>query len=519
MSGKVYLVGAGPGDPKLITLKGVECLQMADVIVYDHLANPQLLDYAKTNAEKIYAGKSSGDHTLSQDEINKLIIDKAKEGKIVVRLKGGDPFLFGRGGEEAESLAESKVEFEVVSGVTSAIAAPAYAGISLTQRRLSSSVAFVAGHEEPNKEKSNINWEKLSTGVDTIVFLMGLENLAAIAQKLQQHGRAPNDLVAVIRWGTLPIQETVVGTLRDIAQKVEAAKLKPPAIIVVGDVVKLRDKIAWFDKKPLFGKTILATRSRAQASELSGQLEALGANVVQFPTIEVVPLDDYSELDSEIKNISVYDWVIFTSANAIEHFRSRLNHLGLDFRSLHKCKLCAIGPKTAEALESVGIRADCAPEAGAQDPFSVIIDNIGEVNGKRILIPRAKVAREELAERLAEKGAMVKVAFAYQTIKASSKLDEIENLLANGLVDMLTFTSSSTVKNFIEVFEGKDRAKLLKLLKSTAVAVIGPITAQTAQQNGIRVDVVASKYTIPDLITSIVDFYVRSAQASTLPKG
>lgn len=514
MSGKVYLVGAGPGDPKLLTLKGLECIQLADVIVYDHLANPQLLDQARSEAERIYAGKASGDHTLAQDEINQLIIKKAKEGKVVVRLKGGDPFIFGRGGEEAEELAESDVEFEVVPGVTSAIAAPAYAGIPLTHRKLASSVAFVTGHEDANKPESSFNWEKLSTGVGTLVFLMGVGNLAGIAQKLQECGRSPDEPVAVIRWGTFPTQEVIVGTLKDVAQKVEQAKLKPPAIIVVGDVVKLREKISWFDKKPLFGKTILVTRSRTQASEFAHQLEGYGANVIQFPTIEIVPLEDYSELDTEIENIANnvanYDWIIFTSLNAIEHFKSRLNKLGKDFRALHKCKICAIGPRTAETLEAVGIIPDCAPEAGTEDPFSVIIANVGEVNGKKILIPRAKVAREALAEQLTQKGAIVKVIPAYQTVKASSKLDEIEKLLANGSINMITFTSSSTVTNFLEIFEGKDASKLLKLLKlleSTDVAAIGPITAQTARQNRIKVNIVASKYTIPDLVKAIAEFY------------
>jgi len=315
--GKVYLVGAGPGDPGLITLKAIECLAEADVVFYDNLANRAFLRYASDAAELIYVGKKGGHHTLAQHEINRLIVEKALSGKKVVRLKGGDPFIFGRGGEEAEELVAAGIEFEVVPGITSAIAVPAYAGIPLTHRSYTSTVAFITGHEDPTKESSSIAWEKIATGAGTLVFLMGVGNLEKIADALITHGRDPMTPVAIIRKGTEADQQTVTGSLQDIAQKARSSGIKPPAIIVVGDVVRLRDRLKWYETKPLFGKNIIVTRARAQASEFSKKLASLGANPIEFPTIEVVPPDDWSELDNAISELDQYDWLIFTSVNGV----------------------------------------------------------------------------------------------------------------------------------------------------------------------------------------------------------
>ena len=308
--GIVYLIGAGPGDPGLLTLKGKDVLSKADVIIYDYLANKAFLKYAKPEAELIYVGKQGGHHTMSQGDINRLIVQKSKNGQSVARLKGGDPFIFGRGGEEAQELVTAGVPFEVVPGVTSAISVPAYAGIPLTHREHTATVAFITGHEDPQKEKSSIAWDRISTGIGTLVFLMGVGNLPKIAQNLIHHGRSPKTPVAVIRRGTVTAQKTVTGTLESIAERVEKQGLRPPAIIVVGNVVGLRDELNWFETKPLFGKRIVVTRAREQASEFLHTLSSLGAECIEFPTISVVPPNSWNDLDRSIKEIETYQWIV-----------------------------------------------------------------------------------------------------------------------------------------------------------------------------------------------------------------
>ncbi|MDQ1329939.1 MAG: uroporphyrinogen methyltransferase / synthase, partial [Thermodesulfobacteriota bacterium] len=412
--GKVYLVGAGPGDPGLITVKGRECIAHADVIIYDYLASPSLLKNAKKDSEIIYVGKQGGDHTLSQEEINALITEKAKKGLIVARLKGGDPFIFGRGAEEAEVLIENGISFEVVPGVTSAIAAPAYAGIPLTHRMFTSTVAFVTGHEDPEKAESGINWEALAKGIGTIVFLMGVKNLPNIVKQLMNNGLSPDTPVALVRWGTTSKQRSVSGTIGNIVELVKIAGLKSPAIIIVGKVVKLKEKMDWFEKRPLFGKRIAVTRAREQASDLVSMLSALGAECLEFPTIKVEPPDDYSPLDKAIENLSAYDWLIFTSVNGVDFFFQRLFANGRDMRSFHKIKTAVIGPATSDRLLGYGLKSDIIPESYRAES---VIDAFRKENlkGKKILLPRAEEARAILPEELLKMGASVDEITAYRT--------------------------------------------------------------------------------------------------------
>ncbi len=501
--GKVYLIGAGPGDPGLITVKGLACLKKADVVVYDYLANEKLLSHIKEGAETVYVGKKGGDHTLPQDQINRLIVEKASEGKTVARLKGGDPFLFGRGGEEAEELVSSGIPFEIVPGVTSAIAAPAYAGIPLTHRDFASTVAFITGHEDPTKEESRIAWDKISTGVGSLVFLMGVGNLANIAAELITNGRNPETPVALIRWGTLPQQETVLGNLSNIAEIAQSRKLKPPVIILVGEVVKLREKLNWFETLPLFGKKFLVTRAREQASDLSERLEELGAMAVEFPTIGILPPESWADVDHCINQLVLYDWIIFTSANGVKFFLERLFTLGRDVRDLKGPKVCAIGPKTAESLEALKIRVDFVPREYRAE---AILEGLRKENlkGKKILIPRAQIARDILPNELRKAGAAADVVEVYQTVLPKENVDEIRELLKKGVISAITFTSSSTVSNFVEMF-GKREAQ--ELTAGIPVASIGPITAERARSLGIETTVMPEEYTIPALVEALSDFF------------
>lgn len=505
--GKVYLIGAGPGDPGLITLKAVERIKTADVVVYDYLSNEKFLSYAKKGAEIIYVGKMGGNHTLSQWQINELIIKKAKEGKTVARLKGGDPFIFGRGGEEAEEIIQAGIDYEVVPGVTAGVAAAAYAGIPLTHRDFTTTVAFITGHEDPTKDESNIYWDKISTGIGTLVFYMGIGNLEPNMKRLIENGRSPDTPVALIRWGTTSQQETLVGTVADIAEKAKAANFKAPAITVVGGVVSLRNKLRWFDKKPLFGRKIVVTRSREQASDFAELLEAYGADVVQFPTIDVVPPKTWKGLDSAIKRINTFNWIVFTSVNGVKYFVERLKKNKKDLRDLKGIKVCAIGPSTAEELESFGITPDFVPKEYRAEGILKGLSK-GGIKGKRILIPRAEVAREILPEELKKKGAKVKVAAAYRSVKPKNDVEKIKGLFKDKKISLVTFTSSSTVKNFVEMFGDDD---YIALLDDVKIASIGPITAKTAGELGIKTDIMPKAYTIPALTEAIVKYYGQKA--------
>lgn len=503
--GKVYLVGSGPGDPGLLTLKAKECIEKADVVIYDYLANVVFLEYAKKDAERIYVGKEGGRHTLGQNEINRLIVEKAREGLSVVRLKGGDPFIFGRGGEEAQELVKAGIPFEVVPGVTSAIAVPAYAGIPLTHRDFTATVAFVTGHEDPTKETSNIAWDKIATGIGTLVFLMGVGNLSKIASSLMDHGRSPDTPVAVIRAGTVPEQRTVTGSLGTIAEIAQKEKIKPPAIIVVGDVVSLRKDLNWFEQRPLFGKRIVVTRAREQASDFVARLCELGAECVEFPTIEVIPPSSWKELDRAVGNLETYQWLVFTSVNGVKYFFDRLEDSGQDARNLKGISIAAIGPKTADAIREKGVKPDLVPEEYRAEAVVEAFRKHG-VKGLRILLPRAAEAREVLPQELEEMGATVEVVEAYRTVKPEGSKNEIKAMLEKGDIHVVTFTSSSTVSNFMEMFvEEGDR--LLKWMEKVTVACIGPVTAKTAKERGLSVRVTPSEYTIEALARAIVDYF------------
>ena len=498
--GKVYLIGAGPGDPGLFTLKGKRCLEEADVVVYDYLANPRLLRYAKPNAELIYVGKQADQHTLPQEEIGRLLVARASQGKVVARLKGGDPFIFGRGGEEAEELAAAGIPFEVVPGVTSAVAAPAYAGIPLTHRDFTSTVAFVTGHEDPAKEETSIAWDKIATGIGTLVFFMGVGQLPEIVGKLMRHGRSPSTPAAVIRWGTRAEQEVVTGTLADLADKCRG--MKPPALIVVGEVVALREKLRWFEALPLAGKRILITRAREQASSFAAVLEAAGAEVVEFPTITFTAPESWGPLDAAIGRLREYRWVIFTSANGVRFFWQRLQAAGRDIRDLAGITVCAIGPATAAALHSLGIRADIVP---TEFKAEALVEAIGtdDLRGSRVLLARAAESREVIPEELTRRGALVDVVPAYRTVKGAPDTEGLRTMLRDGKIHAVTFTSSSTVKHFLDLVGEEAR----ELLKSVVVASIGPITAETAARHGIVSHVVPENYTIPALADALVKHF------------
>ncbi len=497
--GIVYLIGAGPGDPGLMTVRGRECLARADVVVYDYLVNPELLQTVRPEAELVYVGKKAGQHTLTQEKINALLVEKGQAGHVVARLKGGDPFVFGRGGEEAEALVQAGIPFAVVPGVTSAVAAPAYAGIPITHRDMASSFTVITGHRRADaaeeEEGAGIDWAALPRA-GTLVFLMGVGNLPAVVQGLQGNGWSVQTPVALVRWGTTPQQQVVSGTLENIVERVQAAELKPPAVIVVGQVVALRDQLRWFDSRPLFGRRVLVTRSRDQASELSARLRELGAVPVEFPTIEVRPPKDWAPLDEAIARLSGYDWVILTSVNGVRFFWERLRRVGLDARALGNAHLAAIGPATAEEMEKHGLFPDLVPAKYVAEALLVEIDPVA---GQRILLPRADIARPALVDGLRAAGAGVDEVVAYRTVPAGAKsAGPIRRMLEAGEIDVLTFTSSSTVRNLVAALD-----PLPPLPAGLVVAAIGPVTAQTAEELGLPVHIVAEEYTIEGLVKAI----------------
>ncbi len=503
--GKVYLVGAGPGDPGLITCKALRVLQQADVVVYDELANSTLLNEAPENADKIYVGKRGGAHSTSQDNINNMLIEKALDERLVVRLKGGDPLVFGRGGEEALALRQAGIDFEIIPGVTSGTAALTYAGIPPTHRGLATAVTFITGHEDPTKSNSQLNWQAIASLHGTLVFYMGMKNLPKIISRLQVNGRSPDTPAAVIRNGAMPTQESLTGTLATIEDKVKAAGLKPPALIVVGKVVKLREQLNWFENKPLFGKRIVVTRSRAQASDLVTGLESLGADVLVFPTIKIIPPTSYAPMDRAIENIEKYRWIVFTSTNGVEAFFNRLFHLGRDVRALAGIKFCAIGPATGRQLRVYGIVADLQPTEFIGESIVESFQQT-QISDNKILLPRADIARTNLRTGLESLGAVVDEVTAYQTIFDTDHSVEIYDKVKRGNFDLITFTSSSTVKNFVAQIKQKN---LPTSLYKAQVACIGPITGRTASQYGLRTDIQPQRYTIPDLVDAIVDYFNR----------
>jgi len=506
--GIVYLVGAGPGDLGLVTLKARQVIGAADVIVYDRLVPEAALSWAKPDAELVYVGKLPDRHTMKQEEINRLLVERGREGKTVCRLKGGDPFVFGRGGEEALELAKAGVRFEVVPGVTSAISGPAYAGIPVTHRGKATSVAFVTGHEDPTKDESAIDWARLATGVDTLVFLMGVGNLPLIARELLEHGRPPDTPVALIERATTPSQRTVTGPLQDIASLAKDQGVKAPALIVVGEVAALREHLQWFERRPLLGWRVLVTRTREQASMLSVTLEELGAIPIEVAVIAIERLEDYGVLDEALHRVTDYDWLVFTSPNGVAAVLQRLRDLGMDVRALAGPRVAAIGPGTANALEETGVRVDLVPEAFVAESLAGALMQEG-VAGKRVLIARAEEAREVLPEALGEAGAEVTIAPCYRTVPRPEAGDRVRQLLTAGELDCLTFASSSSVKAFVECVGTSGAGELTT---GVAIACIGPVTADTAKECGMHVDVIAEEHSIPGLVRALVEYAPQRAE-------
>jgi uroporphyrinogen III methyltransferase / synthase len=503
MSGKVYLVGAGPGDTGLLTLKGKAALERADAVIYDFLVNSILLQHAPPSCEKICVGKQPGGKSTPQESINNLIISRAAQGKTVVRLKGGDPFMFGRGGEEAQALVKAGIPFEVVPGVSSGFAAPACAGIPLTHRDLSSSVTFLTGHEDPSKPSSSIDWAMHAKGADTLVLFMGVRNLPEIVAALVEGGREASTPVAIIRWGTLAKQQTVTGTLADIAAR--AAGVEAPAVIVIGKVAGLSDELNWFERLPLFGKRIVTTRTREQSGAIRKVLEELGAEAVEIPAIEIRDPQSWQPLDNAIHRLEQFDFLVFTSANGVKKFLGRLQLCGRDARDLKGLQIGAIGPGTAAVMAATGIRADFLPqEYQAEGLIACLKDD--DVRGKSFLIPRAKVARDILPRTLEQRGARVEVVEAYETVQPQFEPGELERLLTPA-PDAITFTSSSTVTNFLKLIESGQPAKILE---GVAIASIGPITSETVRKHGLEVSIEAEESTVPGLVQALKNYFSRS---------
>ena len=499
--GLVYLIGAGPGDSDLITVKGRECLEGADVVVYDKLVGESLLTLARKDAELIYVGKKRGHHTMSQGEINELLIKKAHRGLRVARLKGGDPFIFGRGGEEAMELSKAGASFEVIPGVTSAIAVPAYAGIPLTHRDLSSTTCFITGHEDPTKEVSNLNWDSLAQSTGTLVFLMGIGNLGKITKRLIRGGRPSNAPAAVISSGTTSCQITATGTLATISKEAKDAGISPPGVIVVGDVVHLREQLSWFESRPLFGRRILITRPEEQATDFVKILSGFGARCEVFPTIQIVPPEAWEGLDRAIGSLSSYEWILFTSVNGVKYFFERLTRADKDARSLGGIKIGVIGPKTQGALRIKGINPDLMPDTYWNEGLAKELKGY-PMHGKKVLIPRPKIASDDLSKRLQGLGAVVDEVEAYLTRKPEYGQNTLKKVFQDGRIDLITFTSPSTVGNFVEICRDNDIE-----ISGIAVACIGPVTAQRATEESLDVAIVPDEYTIDSLAEAIVKYY------------
>jgi uroporphyrinogen III methyltransferase/synthase len=496
--GTVYLVGAGPGDPGLITVRGLEVLRSADAIVYDRLASERLLAEAKIDAELIDAGKRRDEHRMSQDEINDELVRLSSEGKSVCRLKGGDPFVFGRGGEEALALVEAGLPWEVVPGITSPIAATAYAGIPITQRGMAASFTVVTGSEDPGKPDSLLDWNALANVGGTLAFVMGWKSMPQIVEALISNGIAADTPAALVQWGTTSEQRTVTGPVNEIVQRGVDAGIGAPVILVVGEVASLREKLTWFDSRPLFGKNVLITRARSQASRLAEKLEAYGARTLQVPAIDVVPVEDTTELDNAVRSLSQFDWITFTSANAVDGIWRRLTAAGLDARALSSSKIAAVGPATGRALEAIGLHPDLIPEMFDSDALLASFKAL-ETQPKRVLFPRSSISRDSLITGLRDMGVEVEPVVAYETRMADESKEQAISAYKDG-IDVTTFTSSSSVKNLVDLLDGDVSAVNL-----STVACIGPITAETAKSNGIRIDVMAETQTIDGLVQVIVD--------------
>lgn len=498
--GICYLVGAGPGDPGLLTLRAKECLEMADVVVYDYLCNIDILNHAPTTSEKIYAGKKVADHAIPQDQLNDLLVKLSLEGKTVVRLKGGDPFVFGRGGEEAQELHESGIPFEIVPGISSSVAGPAYAGIPVTHRDHCSQLTIFTGHEDPTKEDTALDYSKIGSSDGTKVMLMGVGQLAKVTQMMIDGGASPDTPVALIRWATTGSQKTLVGKLNDIASRSEDVGFKAPAVAVFGEVVKLRESLNWFEGRPLFGKKIVVTRTRSQAGELSAHLRCLGADVDEMPTIRIEPPENIKEFAQLVQDAHKYSWIIFTSPNGVDSFFDMFFKLYKDARSIGGAKIAAIGPGTQKRVQHYHLSVDLIPDEYVAESLVRKLLDEGSVENEMILLVRPSSARDIIAEGLAEAGAIVDEAIAYQTVSESEDPTGAVERFQAGDTDLVTFTSSSTVESFLDMD--------LPIPEHLMIASIGPITSQTLQSAGLQVDIEAKESNIPGLVSAIEDYFI-----------
>ena len=511
-TGYIYLVGAGPGDPGLITVRGMQVLAEADVVVYDYLASPRLLAHAPPEAERIYVGKKAAAHTLSQAEISALLVEKARQGAIVVRLKGGDPYVFGRGGEEALAAVDAGIGFEVVPGVTAGVAACAYAGIPVTHRQLASSLGLVTGHETPDKADSDLDYAALAKWKGTLAFYMGVANLPTICKNLVAGGLSDKTPAALIRRGTTSRQEVLVGTVATLPEAAREADFKPPAIIVIGEVVRLRDKLNWFEKRPLFGRRIVVTRAHTQASKVSARLEGLGAEVVEMPAIRILPPEDPAPLHRAASEVAGFDWVVFTSVNGVDAFFAARDEEGKDSRSLGLVKVCSIGPATSERLSHHGIRPDAQPAKYVGAEVAGAMAATGDLsgqNGQKVLCPRADIAPPDLIDELASCGAVVHEVVAYRTAADRNECEALVEMLEGDEINWITFASSSTVRNFFAVID-PDKVRG----SSAHLASIGPVTSATLLELGFEPTVEAELHTIDGLVDAILE-YVRTPGESS----
>lgn len=512
--GKVYLVGAGPGDPRLITVRGMQCIKECTAIVYDRLASPRLLRYAKPDVKRVYVGKLPDRHTMKQEDINQLLVDLALEGHVVTRLKGGDPTIFGRVGEEAGLLNQHGISYEIVPGITSAISVPAYAGIPVTHRDHASSLSIVTGHESPDKLDRSIYWDKVTNATGTLLFLMGVAKIDYISRQLMKHGRSPDTPVALVRWGTTPEQQTLVGSLENIAELVKQTKFESPAVIIVGDVVKQREALQWYEKMPLFGMRVLVTRARSQASEFAEKIEELGGEPCEFPVIEVRKPTAASMLDQInacLHQAEGYDWLAFTSVNGVDYFFRALVEQGIDVRRFYRAKIAAVGPKTAEALQQRGLNVEL--QAGRYDAEGLVeaLDGVMQ-QGERVLLPRGDLARSVLPQQLREKGIVADEISVYETVVAEQQDPIVLEWLKDQHIHMLTFTSSSTVHYLIKVLQHHGFEDPVALLSQYPIASIGPITSETIRQYGLTVTVEATEATIDSLTAALVVYNAAKQQ-------
>lgn len=496
----VYLVGAGPGDAGLLTLRGAELLKRAEVVVYDALVNPELLRLAPKSAEIIYGGKRAKDHAIPQEELNGLLVRKAKEGKAVVRLKGGDPYIFGRGGEEAEELAAGGVAFEVVPGVSSISAAANYAGIPITHRSHSSSFTVVTGHENPSKEEANVDWAWLAKQPGTKIVLMGVERIRSISAELISHGLDAKTPVGMVRWGTTGRQQSIQGTLGTIAELVEQKNFSAPALTIIGDVVTLREKLNWFEKRPFFGRRIVVTRTRDQASELSARLTEMGADVLEIPTIKIEAPENKSDLMDALLGLGEYDWIVFTSPNGVDSFFNYFFKGFEDIRALGNLRIAAVGPSTAARLKQLHLRVDAMPQEYLGSKVAEAISNFESIENLRILLMRAEVANPELPKELESMGAIVDDVACYRTVPETADLNGAVEKLQEGGADWITFTSSSTVENFHTRF---DLPAMKKKFPGMRMASIGPETTKALKKLGIAPDIEAKEHNIPGLVKAL----------------